>query len=108
MQAWLEPDIADYIRGYAGRDGGAKRLIVVPIGFLSDHMEVLYDLDTEAAALAADHRIAFERAGTAGTHPLFVKGIHDLVRDALRDGVMNPCAEGCCPRMVRPEVQPAR
>ncbi len=101
-QPWLEPDICDYIRAT-----DAKRLIVVPIGFLSDHMEVAWDLDTEAAQVAADRGIAFERAGTAGTHPLFVKGIHDLVRDALRDGIPNPCAEGCCPRMVRPPA-PAR
>ena len=95
-QPWLEPDIGDYIRGTK-----AKRLIVVPIGFLSDHMEVQYDLDTEAAKLAAERGIAFERAGTAGTHPLFVKAIHDLVRDALKDGVLNQCAPDCCPRAVR-------
>ncbi len=96
-QPWLEPDIGDYIRGT-----DAKRLIVVPMGFLSDHMEVKYDLDTVAAAEAAERGIAFERAGTAGTHPLFVKAIHDLVRDALANGVQGQCAETCGPRAVRP------
>lgn len=100
-QPWLEPDIGDYIRGT-----DAKRLIVVPMGFLSDHMEVKYDLDTVAAAEAAERGIAFERAGTAGTHPLFVKAIHDLVRDALANGVQRQCADTCCPRAVRP-VRPA-
>ena len=69
-QPWLEPDIADYIR-----QTESKRLIVAPIGFLSDHMEVIYDLDFEAATLARERGIEFVRAGTAGTHPRFVDRI---------------------------------
>ena len=89
-QPWLEPDIADYIRTTS-----AKKLVVVPIGFLSDHMEVIYDLDHEAAEQAKALGIEFVRAGTAGTHPLFVAGLAQLVRDALANGVTS-CAPDCC------------
>lgn len=91
-QPWLEPDIADYIR-----QTESKRLIVAPIGFLSDHMEVIYDLDFESAALARERGIEFVRAGTAGTHPRFVAGLVELVRDAMDRGI-NPCAPDCCQR----------
>ncbi len=66
-QPWLGPDIGEYIRRTE-----SKRLVVVPIGFMSDHMEVIYDLDLEASALAKERGIAFVRTGTAGTHPRFV------------------------------------
>jgi ferrochelatase len=95
-QPWLEPDIRDYIRNVA-----AKKLIVVPIGFLSDHMEVLYDLDLEAAQIAKECGIEFLRAGTAGTHPLFVAGLADLVRSAQANGFTS-CRPDCCPAAVRP------
>lgn len=95
-QPWLGPDIGDYIRRT-----GSKQLVVVPIGFLSDHMEVIYDLDLEAAHLAKERGIEFVRAGTAGTHPLFVAGLIELVRDAMSKGVV-PCASDCCQRAVRP------
>jgi len=95
-QPWLEPDIGDYIKGTE-----AKSLIVVPIGFLSDHMEVIYDLDSVAAGLARQRGIEFVRAGTAGTHRTFVRGLIDLVRKANAQGVV-ACAPSCCPRGVRP------
>jgi ferrochelatase len=96
-QPWLEPDIGDYIRRTE-----SKRLMVVPIGFLSDHMEVIYDLDLEAAALAKERGgIEFVRAGTAGTHPRFVAGLAELVRDAMTNGVV-ACASDCCPKPARP------
>ncbi|MDP9053236.1 MAG: ferrochelatase [Acidobacteriota bacterium] len=94
-QPWLEPDIGDYIRASA-----AKRLVVAPIGFLSDHMEVIYDLDFEAAALAQERGIELVRAGTVGVHPKFVTGLTRLVRAAMAEG-MAPCAPGCCPRPAR-------
>ena len=78
-QPWLEPDVGDYLRR-----AESKRLVVVPIGFLSDHMEVIYDLDLEAAHLAKERGIEFVRAGTAGTHPRFVAGLIDT--RARRDG----------------------
>lgn len=98
-QPWLEPDILDYLRKSA-----SKRVVVAPIGFLSDHMEVIYDLDYEAANLAKELGIEFQRAATVGTHPAFVKGLVRLIRNAQEHGVAR-CADDCCPRMVRP---PAR
>ena len=95
-QPWLEPDIADFIR-----HTDAKALVVTPIGFLSDHMEVIYDLDIVAAELARERGIQFVRAGTAGTHPAFVKGLIELVRDAMSNGVV-ACAASCCQRGERP------
>lgn len=98
-QPWLEPDILDYMRKTT-----AKKLIVVPVGFLSDHMEVLYDLDTEAAALAKELGIAFARAGTVGIHPLFIEGIVRMVEA----GPAYFCAPDCCqlpappPKAARP------
>jgi protoporphyrin/coproporphyrin ferrochelatase len=99
-QPWLEPDIGEYIKATQ-----AKKLVVVPIGFLSDHMEVIYDLDLVAAELARECGIEFVRAGTAGTHPTFVRGLIDLVRKAMAEGVV-ACAPGCCPRAVRPAASP--
>jgi ferrochelatase len=95
-QPWLEPDINDYIRNTT-----AKRLIANPIGFLSDHMEVIYDLDTEAAALARERGIEFVRAQTVGTHPTFVNAIRQMVQRAQTEGV-TACAPDCCPPPQRP------
>jgi protoporphyrin/coproporphyrin ferrochelatase len=97
-QPWLGPDIGDYLR-----QTESKRLVVVPIGFLSDHMEVIYDLDLEAASLAKERGIEMVRAGTAGTHPRFVAGLIELVRDAIANGVVH-CAADCC----QPAARPAR
>jgi ferrochelatase len=90
-EPWLEPDIADYVR-----TTDSKRLVVAPIGFLSDHMEVQYDLDTVIASLADQRGIAFIRAGTAGTHPRFIAGVGEMVRDALARGVPYFCDSNCC------------
>ena len=96
-QPWLEPDICDYIR-----QTDAKRLIVMPIGFLSDHMEVLYDLDTEAADTARQRGIEFLRAGTVGTHPLFVSAIREMVQSAIANGGVPACNPDCCKPAQRP------
>ena len=61
------------------RGRGVPAVVVVPIGFVSDHMEVVFDLDTEAAATAEECGMAFARAGTAGDHPAFVSGLVDLM-----------------------------
>jgi len=95
-QPWLEPDIGDYIKRTE-----SKRLVVAPLGFLSDHMEVIYDLDFEAANLAKERGIEFVRAATVGTHPRFVAGLIELVRDAMSKGVVL-CAPDCCQRAARP------
>src|SRR3569833_649007 len=99
-QPWLGPDIGDYIRGT-----DSARLIVNPIGFLSDHMEVLYDLDFEAAAVARERGMEFLRAGTVGTHPDFVRTIRELVQAAMKNGVI-ACAPDCRPPPQRPAARP--
>ena len=110
---WLEPDINDVLTGLAA--DGRRAVICVPIGFVSDHMEVIWDLDTEAAQTAADLDLAFWRVPTPGVDPRFVTGLIDLVAARLgrglpRESVLsvqtrpNFCAPGCCvnARGVRP------
>jgi len=79
---WLEPDILDALRTLAGR--GARDVVVVPVGFVSDHVEVLYDLDIAARGVAQDLGIGFHRAGTVGDHPVFLQLLAHLVRQAAR------------------------
>ncbi len=108
-QAWLEPDIGDYLLDQAKI--GVTGVVVVPIGFISDHMEVVHDLDTEAATFADRLGLAFVRAATVGTHPLFVAGLADLIGEraaqARGEDVVAavvgalpaapaPCPAGCC------------
>ena len=78
---WLEPDILDHLREI--RAGGAERVVVVPIGFMSDHMEVLFDLDTEARRVAGEIGLSLVRARTVGTHPAFVAMIRELVLERM-------------------------
>lgn len=80
-QPWLEPDINDVIAELPAR--GKKAVVVVPVGFLSDHMEVLWDLDTEAAESAQDAGIRMLRTPTPGVHPAFVSGLVDLIVERL-------------------------
>ncbi len=97
-QPWLGPDIGDCLR-----QTQSKRVVIVPIGFLSDHMEVLYDLDTEAAAIAAERGIEMVRAGTVGTHPAFVRAVREMVEEAIKHGPPPACPPDCCappPRRV--------
>ncbi|HEX6934071.1 MAG TPA: ferrochelatase [Streptosporangiaceae bacterium] len=95
---WLEPDINDCLTSLA--KAGAPAAVVVPIGFVSDHIEVVYDLDVEAARTAAGLGLEVARAATPGTAPEFVTMISSLVGDALAgvpgraDGRL--CGEGCC------------
>ncbi|MGB7329516.1 MAG: ferrochelatase [Rubripirellula sp.] len=106
QQPWLEPDVLDAI---AGMDDEKKldSLIVVPIGFVSDHMEVMFDLDEEAAQLCQDRGIKMARAKTAGTSPTFVQMIRMLVEERLgrtdekqASGPLGPwhdvCPADCC------------
>ena len=114
-QPWLEPDINDHLRQLAGR--GVPAVVVVPIGFVSDHMEVIFDLDTEAAATAEEGGMAFARAGTAGDHPAFVSGLVDLMveraaaargeepaRPVLGSAAVGwyECQADCCPNLRDP------
>jgi ferrochelatase len=75
---WLEPDVGDVIRRLAA--AGAGDVVVIPIGFVCDHVEVLYDLDVEARAVAASCGVGFYRAAAANDHPAFVAMLADLVR----------------------------
>lgn len=100
---WLEPDVNDALRELAER--GAESVVLAPIGFISDHMEVVYDLDTEAAATAADLGLPMRRAATAGTHPAFVSGLVDRLVATAADP--QPCPAGCCPRPARGRPRPA-
>ena len=80
--AWLEPDLEEVIDEEAAR--GTRHLLVCPIGFVCDHVEVVYDLDHQAATHARARGIALHRAATAGTHPAFIDALADRVLDAAR------------------------
>ncbi|MEU0784913.1 ferrochelatase [Streptomyces sp. NPDC006173] len=107
---WLEPDICDHLEELHG--AGVPAAVMVPIGFVSDHMEVLYDLDTEARAKAAELDLPVRRSATVGSDPRFAAAVRDLVleRAAAESGRrVTPCAlgllgashdlcpVGCCP-----------
>jgi protoporphyrin/coproporphyrin ferrochelatase len=101
---WLEPDVNDHLRALAA--AGTRAVVVCPTGFVSDHVEVRWDLDTEARATAEHLGLAFGRAATVGTHPAFVAGIRALVEEQTagaspqRLGSLGlcgwECPAGCC------------
>ena len=104
---WLEPDINDAVRAEAAV--GRRRVIVAPIGFISDHVEVIWDLDHEARQTAADVGVEFMRVPTPGTHPAFVDALLDRVEEAIDEALATPaaqCSASCCrnPRGDRPVV----
>jgi protoporphyrin/coproporphyrin ferrochelatase len=117
-QPWLEPDILDHIRSL--HEAGVKNVLVHPIGFISDHMEVLYDLDTEARELAESLGMKFIRTTAAGTNSLFVRMMGDLIVERLQsnEGLLrqavgqNPaapdyCDPACCAYTpARPAARP--
>jgi ferrochelatase len=107
---WLSPDINARLRQFAAE--GATEVLVHPIGFVADHMEVLFDLDTQAASTAQESGLKMVRTPTVGTHPGFVSMLVDLVEEAagLREdrpalGVSGPrpdrCPMDCCPAPKR-------
>ncbi|NGO73683.1 ferrochelatase, partial [Streptomyces boncukensis] len=113
---WLEPDICDHLEELHGR--GAPGAVMVPIGFVSDHMEVLYDLDTEARARAEELGLPVARSATVGADPRFAAAVRELVLERAASergerpercalGALGPshdvCPVGCCPaRTPRP------
>ncbi|HEX8709624.1 MAG TPA: ferrochelatase [Pyrinomonadaceae bacterium] len=122
-QSWLEPDIRDYLIEL--REAAAKDVVIAPVGFTSDHMEVLYDLDTEARELA--HRLGLNmvRASTVGTHPRFIEMIRELILERMTVepvrrflGTRGPghdvCPPDCCrkadaaPPAARADKEPDR
>jgi ferrochelatase len=98
-QPWLEPDILDHLRALAA--GGTRRVVVSPIGFLSDHMEVKYDLDVEAAGLCRELGIELARAGTVGVHPKMIAMFAETIEQRLAACEPLVCPEGCCPAPPR-------
>lgn len=88
-QPWLEPDICDEIRSLK-TEHDISNCVVVPIGFVSDHMEVLFDLDTEAKETCEELSIGFHRVPTVGTNPQFIQGLVELIRERT-DGTSRSC-----------------
>jgi len=81
-EPWLTPDVGDVIRALAGE--GVRHVVVAPVGFVCDHVEVLYDLDVEARRIAADQGIALHRASAVNADPRFIATLADLVLQATR------------------------
>ena len=115
-QPWLEPDVNDHLAEL--KAAGVESVVLVPIGFISDHMEVIYDLDTEAAETATELGLRFARAATAGTHPDFVAALADLAVEraaAARGEQVDPpvidgaevqpylCPATCCLNLRQPD-----
>jgi ferrochelatase len=113
-QPWTEPDVNEHLEKLVGEVSG---VVLVPIGFISDHMEVIYDLDTEAAATATELGLPYARAATAGVHPAFVGALVDLIEEraaaargqtpdqpVIAGGSVNSyrCLPGCCPNPKEP------
>jgi len=85
---WLEPDICDHLSELAQQN--VRDVVIAPIGFLSDHIEVLYDLDEQAGATAAELGLTMVRAATVGVHPLFVEMLGDLIEEQLTASPQRP------------------
>lgn len=110
-QPWLGPDILEYLREVKEKNL-APAVVLAPISFISDHMEVLYDLDVEARQLCDSLSLPMSRAQTVGVHPKFVAMIRELIlermdpaKERLAVGSLGPrpdlCSESCCPAPQR-------
>jgi len=113
-QPWLDPDILDCLREIKAL-GGSSNVVIAPIGFVSDHMEILFDLDTEAGELCGKLGLRMVRAETVGTHPRFIRMIRELICERIDDnqsrlalGVLGPrpdiCPSDCCPMPGRAQA----
>jgi protoporphyrin/coproporphyrin ferrochelatase len=126
QQPWLEPDILDHLREVKSRNL-ASAVVLAPIGFTSDHMEIVYDLDVEARQLSDSLQLPMVRAKTVGTHPKFITMIRELIEERTSSGPthlntnrralgsLGPrpdiCPENCCPapkRAIRPAAEQAK
>lgn len=116
-QPWLEPDILDHLRDVKQKNL-ASAVVLAPISFISDHMEVLYDLDIEARQLCDSLPLPMVRAKTVGVHPAFISMIRELILERMNPdaerralGSLGPradeCATDCCPAPQRPTARPA-
>jgi len=83
-QPWLEPDVSDVLRELSAE--GCRSVVLAPIGFVCDHVEVLFDLDLEARALADSLGIELRRASTVNDHPLYIRALADMVRQRVLQG----------------------
>lgn len=106
-QPWLEPDIGDHLSQLQAQ--GVTDVVVLPIGFISDHMEVMYDLDTEAQQIARKLDLNLIRAATVGTHPQFIAMIRELIQERLSEypvrrslGERGPSHDVCPPTCCMP------
>lgn len=112
-QPWLEPDVCDYIEDVHAKKE-VEDIVIVPIGFISDHMEVLFDLDTEAKELCEKLGIGMQRAGTVGTHPAFVECLRAMIEERLTESEDRPAlgelgaSHDVCPSDCCPSGRPAR
>lgn len=111
-QAWLEPDVCEHLR--ALKEEGARDVVLAPVGFISDHMEVLYDLDTEARQVSEELGLNMVRAATVGTHPEFVSMIRELIVERMDPaaprralGARGPAHDACAPDCCRFQMRPA-
>jgi protoporphyrin/coproporphyrin ferrochelatase len=116
-QPWLEPDILDYLREVKAQNL-VSAVVLAPISFISDHMEVLYDLDIEARQLCDSLSLPMVRAKTVGVHPKFISMIRELILERTTPGAerralgslgarADICEENCCPapqKMGRPAI----
>ncbi|HEX8887943.1 MAG TPA: ferrochelatase [Pyrinomonadaceae bacterium] len=104
-QPWLGPDICDYLTEL--KEAGTEDVVIAPVGFISDHMEVIYDLDTEASAHAEKIGLNMIRAQTVGAHPIFIKMIRELILERMnpdapkrflgtRGASHDVCSVDCC------------
>jgi ferrochelatase len=103
---WLEPDVNDHLRALAAE--GERAVVVFPVGFISDHLEVIWDLDNEARETAGEVGLAFARAATAGTHPAFVSALVGLLQERRAGGTPRlgtDCPAACC--FVQRPARPA-
>ncbi|MGY2085400.1 ferrochelatase [Blastococcus sp. SYSU DS0539] len=94
---WLEPDVNDHLRALA--ESGERAVVLFPVGFVSDHLEVIWDLDNEAKETAGELGLAFARAATAGTHPAFVTALRELLEERRAGGeprLGTNCPASCC------------
>jgi ferrochelatase len=105
-ELWLEPDLLEHLASL-GQSGQIRDVVLVPIGFISEHMEVVYDLDIEAQAVCEHFNVHLVRAAVVGTHPRFVTMIRELIEERTRGssprralGAAGPwpdeCPSGCC------------
>ena len=111
MQPWLEPSVESAVRAIAAK-ADVRELLIVPIGFLHEHIEVIFDLDVELHALCGKLNLTMVRADTPGLHPRFVRMIRELILERTSPGsprlALGPdgpppdgpspleCREGCC------------